>query len=218
MVLAIGLADGITMATQVALAAPVGVWATLCYLLVVGFVSARARWYVAIPIGWMVYLGATVLLEKAGLAYSLTLGLAILPALWFAATHVLPKPSTPVNAAPLPKIELLARILAAVALVLTLTTASRALGPSLTGLLACVPVAATVIPAFTLAKAGRDALLLTLRGFLTGLTGFVVFFLILGHALPVLGAWALLPALIAGVSVGFGATHVVTRAVAKMQP
>ncbi len=215
-VLAIWLTDGAEMAMQVALAAPVGVWATLCYLLVVGYASVHGRWYVAIPLGWVCYLTAAVLLDKAGLAYSLLLGLAVLPGLWFAATLILPKPSAPVTAAHLPKIELLARIIAAVALVLTLTTAADFLGPSLTGVLAGVPVAATVIPAFTLAKAGRDALLLALRGFLTGLMGFVVFFLVLGNAMPTLGALALLPALIACVVVGVLATHAAKRMAAKM--
>ncbi|MEK6807023.1 MAG: hypothetical protein AABY95_10300 [Pseudomonadota bacterium] len=216
MVLAIWLSDGAQMATQVALAAPVGVWATLCYLLVVGYTSVHGRWYVAIPLGWLVYLSTAVLLDKAGLAYSLTLGLAILPGLWLAATRWLPKPSASPVAVHLPKIELLARIIAAVVLVLALTTAADFLGPSLTGVLAGVPVAATVIPAFTLANAGRDALLLALRGFLTGLTGFVVFFLVLGHAMPALGALALLPALVACVTVGLAATHAARRVAAKM--
>ena len=211
-VLAIWLTDGPAIATRVALAAPVGIWATLCYLLVVGYASARARWYVVIPLGWMCYLTVAVLLDRLGLAYSIPLGFIILPALWWAATRGLPKPSAPVFAAPLPKIELIARILAAVALVLTLTTAADVLGPSLTGVLTGAPVAATVIPAFTLAMAGRDALLLALRGFLTGLMGFVVFFLILGNTLPALGAWALLPALVVAVSVGLAATRAAKRA------
>lgn len=211
-VLAIGLTDGAQMATRVALAAPVGVWATLGYLLTVGYASVHGRWYVAIPLGWMIYLSAAVLLDKAGLAYSIVLGIAILPALWFAATRWLPKPSAPAATVHLPKIELLARIIAAVVLVLSLTTAAGFLGPSLTGVLAGAPVAATVIPAFTLANAGRDALLLALRGFLTGLMGFVVFFLILGNGLPLLGAWAVMPALVLAVGVGLLATHAAKRA------
>jgi hypothetical protein len=96
---------------------------------------------------------------------------------------------------------------AAALLLLSLTTIAARIGPSLTGILAGAPVAAVVIPALTLAKAGRDALLHVLRGFLTGLMGFTVFFLILGHAMATLGALALLPALLAGVGVGLLATQ-----------
>jgi hypothetical protein len=93
-VLAIWMADGAGTAQQVALAAPAGIWANIVYMLVVAYASARWRWYVAIPLGWACYLAAAVALNAAGLAYSLTLGIAVLPGLWIAATRGLPKPLT----------------------------------------------------------------------------------------------------------------------------
>ena len=205
-VLALWLSDGAGLAQQVALAAPAGIWANIVYMLVVGYASAHWRWYLVIPMGWACYLAAALLINAAGLAYSLTLGMAVLPGLWLAATRWLPRPAVSSVSVHLPRIELFTRMVAAALLVLSLTTASSWIGPSLTGVLAGAPVAAVVIPAFTFANAGRDALLHALRGFLTGLMGFTVFFLILGNAMPALGAFALAPALIAGVGIGLLAT------------
>ena len=135
------------------------------------------------------------------------MGIAILPVLWFGATRVLPKPAAIPTSMALPRIELFARMIAAALIVWTLATISSYLGTHLTGVLAGAPVAATVIPAFTMANSGRDALLITLRGFLSGMMGFAVFFLILGHSMDSLGAWAVLPALLGGVAGGLFATH-----------
>lgn len=211
-VLALWLAQGGTLATQVSLSAPVGVWATLVYLLMIGFVSARCSWYLTIAIGWCSYLSAAIVLQRAGLADSGVLSWAILPALWLAATRLLPRPLVAVTPAHLPRIELWARMATAVLLVLSLTTAADRLGPQMTGVLAGAPVAATVIPAFILANHGRDALLLALRGFLTGLLGFAVFFLVLGHGIPAVGAAALAPALLLAITVSLLATPLVRRA------
>ena len=176
-------------------------------MLMLGYSSACWRWYVAIPWAWACYLAAALLLHVSGLAQSPLLGFAVLPALWLAATRALPQPAVMPQAWPLPRIELLARMAAAALLVVTLTSASSWVGPQLTGVLAGAPVAAVVIPAFTLANVGRDALLLTLRGFLTGLMGFTVFFLLLGHGIVALGLWAWPLALAGGVGTGLLATQ-----------
>lgn len=192
-------------------AAPAGVWANIVYMLAVGHLSARFNWMLAIPVGWACYLLAALLLNASGYAHSLILGIAVLPALWFSATRWLPRPQAMPAIVALPRSELALRILAAAALVLSLTTASGLIGPSLTGILSGAPVAAVVIPAFTFAKSGRDALLLALRGFLIGLMGFVVFFLCLGQTLSTWGLLAFMPAAIAAVVVAGLATRQIRR-------
>ncbi len=206
-VLVLWLTQGDAIAIQTSTAAPVGVWATMVYLLTLGFASARLPWYLLIPLGWACYLAANIALEASGFAHSPVLGVAIIPVLWIAATRVLPKPVARPEPTHLPHIELLARMAAAAVLVVGLTTIAARIGASMTGLLSGAPVAATVIPAFTLATAGRDSLLLALRGFLTGLTGFATFFLILAEGIPKLGALVLLPATIASIVVGLGAAR-----------
>lgn len=213
-ILAVWLSHGTDYAEPAALAAPAGLWANIVYMLVVGWVSARLRWYTAIPFGWLCYLGTALLIDLSGHAQSAWLGLAALPGLWTAARYVLPKPATLPPRVHLPPVELLARMAAAAALVVSLTTATELIGPQFTGLLSGAPVAAVVIPAFTFVTAGRDALLLTLRGFLTGLIGFGVFFLILGHTMQALGYYALLPSLLGGVATGLLATQLAHQAAA----
>ncbi len=214
-VLTVWLSHGTAYAETAARAAPAGLWANIVYMLVVGWVSARWRWYAAIPFGWLCYLGAALLIEASGHAQSLLLGIAALPGLWIAARYVLPVPRQLPPRVKLPPAELLARMGAAATLVLSLSAAVDAIGPQLTGLLSGAPVAAVVIPAFTFATAGRDALLLTLRGFLTGLIGFGVFFLILGHLAASLGYAAFAPALLGGVATGLLATRLAHRAAAR---
>lgn len=210
-VLALWLLHGPAYATEVCLAAPVGVWASMVYLLSLGFISARLPWYLAIPLAWLCYFSSALLIDASGLSQSLAMGIAILPMLWFAAMRILPKPAAIPASMALPRIELLARMIAAALLVWTLATVSSFLGTHLTGVLAAAPVAATVIPAFTMANSGRDALLITLRGFLGGMMGFAVFFLILGNTLSWLGVWAVLPALMGGVATGLVATQTAKR-------
>lgn len=210
-VLAVWLSHGSAYAEPAARAAPAGLWANIVYMLVVGWVSARLRWHLAISLGWLCYLGAALLIEASGFAQSPVFGLTALPGLWIAARYVLPKPRALPPRVQLPPVELFARMGAAAALVLTLTAASETVGPQLTGLLSGAPVAAVVIPAFTFVTAGRDALLLTLRGFLTGLMGFGVFFLILGHTMATLDFYAFVPALIGGVATGLLATRLAHR-------
>ena len=216
-ILALWLDQGRGYATQAALAAPAGLWANIVYMLVVGHASARLRWYSAIPLGWACYLVAGLLIEALGLAHSLLLGLIAIPALWIAAVRGLPRPAAPPPSVRLPPVELLARMGAAAALVYTLATVSQHLGPELTGILSGAPVAAVVIPAFAFATAGRDALLLSLRGFLTGLMGFAVFFLILGHAMTQFGALSLLPAAVGGIATGLLATRQSQRTTAMLK-
>lgn len=214
-VVALWLTSGPQYAHEVALAAPAGVWANIAYFLILGRVSANWRWYTAIPFAWACYLLAGIAISAAGLAHSLVLGLAIIPAGWLAATRWLSKPQSVPGPVHLPHVELLARIAAAAALVISLTAASDLLGSELTGILTGAPIAAVVIPAFTLANAGRDAMLIALRGFLTGMMGFAVFFLILAPAIAPLGALAFLPATIGGVGVGFAATWLMKRRVQR---
>ncbi|MBV8657257.1 MAG: hypothetical protein JO142_05460 [Burkholderiales bacterium] len=204
---ALWIVHGAPYAEQVAIAAPAGVWANIVYMLAVGYASARFGWAISILCGWLGYLSVGLLINLSGLSHSLVFGVAVLPALWFTAVRFLPKPAAPPASVHLPHIELATRMAAAAAIVLLLTGISTLLGPTLTGVFTGAPVAATVIPAFTFANSGRDALLLVLRGFLTGLMGFTVCFAIAAVLIPVIGPWVAFPALGAGIAMGLAATH-----------
>jgi hypothetical protein len=61
--------------------------------------------------------------------------------------------------------------------------AAGALGPAVSGVLTPFPVAASVLAAFTLAHNGPAASVTMLRGFVTALPGFTVFFFAVAVAL-----------------------------------
>jgi hypothetical protein len=63
-------------------------------------------------------------------------------------------------------------------LVVALTSAASAIGPSVSGLLTPFPVATSVVVAFTVSQAGANAGVLALRGYITGLPGFAAFFVL----------------------------------------
>lgn len=211
------LEGGSAIALRVALTAPVGVWATMSYLLVFGFASRRFGWAGTLAIGWLAYLALASLLHFTGLDRQHWLGAAVLPMLLLAARYLLPLPQAPASAVHLPPSELLLRMLSAVLLVSALAAASAWLGPEFTGVLSAAPVAATVIPAFTLAVAGHDATLRALRGFLVGQMGFAVFFLVLAALMPALAALALLPAAIAAVLTSFAGLKLLQRLLSAAQ-
>ncbi len=208
-VLALWLTDGAEIARRVALTAPIGVWATMTYLLVFGFVSSRFRWPVSLLLGWLAYLLVASALHYSTLDSQHWLGVVVIPMLLLAATRLLPRALAPPVPVELPHHELLARMVAAVALVSLLTWAATLIGPEFTGVFAGAPVAATVIPAFTFAMAGRDPLLRALRGFLSGQMGFAAFFLVFAATMPALGALAWLPATLTGVAVSAIGVHLV---------
>ena len=89
------------------------------------------------------------------------------------------------------------------ALVGAIMLSAEALGPQLSGIVSTYPVILTVVGSFTHHQWGRDAVRRLLRGLMLSLFAFVVFFLVVGTALPVLGLVAAY-ALAAGAAIAIG--------------
>jgi hypothetical protein len=120
------------------------------------------------------------------------LGLRLLP----------PPPSQPSVSSIFPWWDLPARGLAALTLVVSLTTASGALGPELSGLLAPFPIITSVLAVFTHAHAGAEQARVLLRNFLVGFYGYATFCFVLAISLPSLGlAMAFCAALVSALAV-----------------
>jgi hypothetical protein len=79
------------------------------------------------------------------------------------------------------------------------------------GVLLSVPVTGSIMPPFTLALYGPDALARLTRGFAIGLTGFTAFFFTLAEGLV---AWGIGPAFVAAITTAlvavFAARHIVS--------
>ncbi len=106
-------------------------------------------------------------------------------------------PSPPHAAVQLPWWDLPGRMLLATALVLTITGSATVLGPRLAGLLATIPLYATILAGFGHTLVGPRAAIDVWRGLLFGLFGFGGFYLMLAVFLEPLGLGAFALALAA---------------------
>ena len=174
--LVLGLEHGAGFVDRAARGALLGIVAVGAFCVASGR-CLRLGWGIAIAAGWLAYAATTAALAS------------IDPAMWFALAAALGAialarglvPAAPADAAPSPEPpwwDLPARAGATALLVVALTSAASALGPTVTGLLTPFPLATSVVVAFTLSQAGPDPALRALRGYLTGLPGFAAFFLV----------------------------------------
>lgn len=201
------LEHGAAYASEVAWMLPIGLAPLAAYLWVFARLARRCHWLTCLLAGWITFMLAAWLCREISLPYWLLAGGATLCLL--AVGFLLPRPVGTIAAAPMPRIELLARIAAAFALVFGLTSVSAQLGTQWTGLLAAFPVAGSVMPAFTLARSGPAATLRLLRGFVSGLLGLAGFALCLASLLPIIDGMAFVPAILASLAIAwFNATLV----------
>jgi hypothetical protein len=172
----LGIDHGAAFVHRAAQAALLGIVAVGAFCVACGRAMHRG-WVLALGAGWLAY-GLTVgalttvdpslwiCLAAAGAAIAVARGLVEAPTSR-AGEEVRP-----------PGWDLPARAVATAVLVVAITGAASALGPSVSGLLTPFPLATSVVVAFTSSQAGQAAALHTLRGYLTGLPGFAAFFLL----------------------------------------
>jgi hypothetical protein len=158
------------------------------HLLAFAYAGRRARWPVALLSGWSAFalaaIAATLLDPAPWLA--LFLACAGLASAW----RWLPRAGGVVAPPAIPRAELRLRLAAAFVLAAVILWSARAFGPVVSGVLLSVPVTGSIMPPFTLALYGSDALARLTRGFVVGLSGFAAFFFVLSSALVALGTAA----------------------------
>lgn len=185
--------------------------AVLCvcaFILAYGFLVRHVRWPAALASavgaffasGWLMQQVAIHLIPAAGswqLAVAAGIGFTSLLATYM----LLPRPISPPVPQTLPWWDIPMRMLATGSLVATIVIAADALGPQLSGILGTYPVILTVVCSFTHHSWGADAVLRLVRGVTLSLFSFVVFFLIVGTSLPMIGlAWSYAAAIVVAVS------------------
>jgi len=150
--------------------------------------AQRAPWWASLPVAWASFLVVTLAVQAArpGLIVAFVLAVAS-----FAVSRaVLPPARGPRAAAAPPAWDLPLRMVAAAALVLTVTALAERLGPRLTGALTPFPVVLTILLAFMHAGQGAATAVRFLQAFLPGMWTFAVFCLVLALVLPPLGVAA----------------------------
>jgi hypothetical protein len=163
-------------------------------------VALYAGWPVCAAVGIGTFFLSIFLWNLANLALLPTVILVFLTAL--VVFRLIPRRKAPETTSPPPRWDLPARMLAAAAFVLLLTTFADRLGPQLSGLLSPFPIFGVVIAAFTHHQQGPAAATQLLRGVVIGSFSFNAFFLVAAVLLPHLPpVWVYLCATLATLAV-----------------
>ena len=181
------------------------------FIVVFSWVGRRYRWAMTTLVAWVAVLLVDLMLSAVPITIATALPITL--AATCVAIALMPAASSE-RAAAGPAVslglDLVSRAVVTATLVLAITTASGALGPGWTGLLAPFPTALTVVAAFVHAQRGAAATIRTLRGALMGLFGFTVFCAVVAASVRSMGVGAFL--------VGVGAAVVVQVVVLKAAP
>ncbi len=176
---------GAAFATNAVVGSMLGIFATIAWALSYSAVAQRgAGLALSVAAGLVSFavlgtamreLTAAPLVLYLALVIALIVGIRAIPA---SLTH---------DDVRLPSWDLPARMILATVLVLTITNAAVLLGPRLAGLLATVPLYASILAGFGHTLAGPRAAIDVWRGLLFGLFGFGAFYLMLALFLEPIG-------------------------------
>jgi hypothetical protein len=181
--------QGAAFAAGAAAGTVLGTLSLCCFLATYAWSATRLGWRASALLGWLAFGAATLLLQRTPPLRESSLGLRLVAAFvaLFATARSLPRlpPGPPV---PRPRHDLVLRLAATAALVVTLTGVAGLLGPSLSGLVTPFPVATTILVVFAHREAGAGGVVAVLGGFIPSLYSFACFCASLSYAL---GRWPL---------------------------
>jgi hypothetical protein len=208
---------GIAFGEAACVGIELGVVCVSAFMLAYALVAAVAGWPLSLAAGVAAFFASGALLSEPAV---LALLPGAIPPLWTAAGlaaaslciafSLLPRPRGALPPQAPAWWDIPARMAATALLVTVVVTGAEALGPRLAGIASTYPIIVSVMGAFTHRIGGREAAWAILRGFAASLFGFVAFFLVVGLALPVMGAagaYALAALASLSITAGLVATH-----------
>jgi hypothetical protein len=136
--------------------------------------SARPGWRTSLAAGWVAAALASAAVGAGAGRANPAVGLAVAVVSLASAHRALPR-ATPDPAVVERSTGIPARMALTAALVLTLSAVAGAAGPVIGGMLAALPVLASILAVLSHREAGPGATIALLRGMLAGMAGFVVF-------------------------------------------
>jgi hypothetical protein len=166
---------GSAFAAKTASGTLLGLVALSGFAIAYGRTALVAGWRASLAAGWAIAAGIAVLLgtvQAGPLAGLLAATLSLLAARRALPGSAAKRATTPV---PPPRWDLALRMVLTAVLVVSLTAAASRLGPVVGGVLAALPALASILAVFTHEQHGARAVVLLLRGMLSGMAGFVVF-------------------------------------------
>jgi hypothetical protein len=184
--LVLAIEHGKSFAADAANGTLLGVVALIVFVLVYVAVSRRFAWPWSLLAGWTSFLLAILALRPLHVGPVAALCLAC--AACGATLVLLPHPSPRLLAVgPYPRWDLPLRAACAVIPIVAVTSAARALGPHLAGLLASFPIITPVLAAFTQAQQGKDEVVRLLHGMTVGFFAYALFCFVVSVTLRELG-------------------------------
>ncbi len=173
--LALGL--GTAFASRAAQGAILGLVSLAGFCLAYSWLSFRTGWLWSLLVSWGVFFALTFALERVSLPLVVSfLGVIGLLAI---VLKLLPSSHREVPMVNPPGWEILLRMFVATAVVVILTAVASSLGPQLSGLLSTFPLYASILAVFTHRFQDAAAARRLLRGLITGIFTFAVFFLLI---------------------------------------
>jgi len=189
------LDHGASFAANAALGSMVGVLATAAFAVEFSSVARRGAKVVASFAAGIIAFGL-IGWAAQDLAIAPIPLYAISAVVLIVAIRLVPDPGVAATVT-LPRWDLPARMVLATALVLAITSGATVLGPRLSGLLATIPLYASILAGFGFQLVGPAAAIRVWRGLLFGLFGFGAFYLVLAAGLESAGLTAFAVALAA---------------------
>lgn len=169
----LALENGPAFASAAATVSLATVFAVVAFVLTYAHLCARRSPGITLLCGVISWFIGALLLVALPLTNGISLAIAL--AALLIAPKLFPRMSAPKMAAPLPKRELLLRMLAGAALTLAVTSLAAAIGPSWSGMFAVFPVISIVLTVFSHIRSGPEFAVALLRAMLLGLYAFIFF-------------------------------------------
>jgi hypothetical protein len=180
----ITLERGTDFARQTASAILLGGVSVALFCLAYGWLAAlRQPWPVALLGGWLATMLATLALDQIQLSGLLALGIAA--AALVTLNWLMPHAMESQGSGKSPWWDIPARMLVATVFVVALTAAAPSLGAHLSGLLATLPIYASILAGFNHHLLGPAQAVRFTRGLALGLFGFIAFFAVVEALLAV---------------------------------
>ena len=196
----LALDRGPSFAATAAEASVAGNVAIVAFCLAYAGVATRKGWPAAIAAAGIGWLAAALALQPA-LALPVGLLFLLVAFILVVALRVMPAGAAEPSGATAPGWDLPLRVVVGTGVVLALTAAAPTLGSSTSGLLAMLPVIATVLVTFTHRHEGAEPAIGLLRGILTGLFGTAAFLAVVSASIQRLGVTVAFAAALATVVV-----------------
>lgn len=177
---------GPSFAASAAEASVAGNVAIVAFCLAYARVATRAGWPAAIAAAGIGWLAAALALQPA-LGLPVGVVFILVTVVLAVALRAMPPGSARPSSEPAPGWDLPLRVAVGTTVVLALTAAAPVLGSSTSGLLAMLPVIASVLAIFTQRRDGAGTAIGVLRGILTGLFGTAAFLTVVSASIQRLG-------------------------------